>query len=40
MTVKLEVTPQAMAQVRELIRGQKPGTVVRLYLQAGGGGCC
>ena len=38
MTVKLEVTSEAQNQVRELIRAQKPGTAVRVFLQAGGGG--
>ncbi len=36
--VHLDVTQEAKEQVRELIRGQKPGTAVRVYLQAGGGG--
>jgi Fe-S cluster assembly iron-binding protein IscA len=38
MTVKLEVTSEAQNQVRELIRSQKPGTAVRVFLQMGGGG--
>ena len=38
MTVKLEVTSEAQNQVRELIRAQKPGTSVRVFLQMGGGG--
>ena len=37
--IKLEVTKEAQDQVRELIRSQKPGTAVRVYLQASGGGC-
>ena len=39
--VQLDVTEEAKEQVRELIKGQKPGTAVRVYLQAGGsgGGC-
>jgi len=39
--VQLSVTEEAKEQVRELIKGQKPGTAVRVYLQAsgGGGGC-
>jgi Fe-S cluster assembly iron-binding protein IscA len=38
MNVKLEVTKEAQDQVRELIRAQKPGTAVRVFLQMGGGG--
>ncbi len=38
--IKLEVTKEAQDQVRELIKGQKPGTAVRVYLQSGGGGGC
>jgi Fe-S cluster assembly iron-binding protein IscA len=39
--VKLEVTKEAQDQVRDLIKAQKPGTAVRVYLQsAGGGGGC
>ncbi|HZY92071.1 MAG TPA: iron-sulfur cluster assembly accessory protein [Thermoplasmata archaeon] len=44
MTVKVEVTKAAQDQVRQLIQGQKPGTAVRVFVQAGGGGggggCC
>lgn len=40
MTVKIEVTNEAQTQVRELIKAQKPGTAVRVFLQAGGGGGC
>lgn len=40
MTVQIEVTKEAQSQVRELIKGQKPGIAVRVYLQAGGGGGC
>jgi len=36
--LKLEVSKEAQDQVRELIKGQKPGTAVRVYLQSGGGG--
>ena len=36
--VQLDVTDEAKDQVRELIKGQKPGTAVRVYLQSGGGG--
>ena len=41
MTVKLEVTKEAQDQVRSLMQGQKPGTAVRIFVQAGGsgGGC-
>jgi Fe-S cluster assembly iron-binding protein IscA len=38
--IKLEVTKEAQDQVRDLIKSQKPGTAVRVYLQAGGGGGC
>jgi len=38
--VQLEVTHEAKEQVRELIKGQKPGTAVRVYLQSGSGGGC
>ncbi len=39
--IKLEVTKEAQDQVRDLIKSQKPGTAVRVYLQeGGGGGCC
>ena len=40
MSVEIEVTKEAQSQVRELIKGQKPGTAVRVFLQAGGGGGC
>jgi Fe-S cluster assembly iron-binding protein IscA len=40
MTVKLEVTKEAITQVRQLLQAQKPGTAVRVYLQPGGGGGC
>ncbi len=36
--IQVNVTREAQDQVRELIKGQKPGTAVRVYLQAGGGG--
>ncbi|MGI0053661.1 MAG: HesB/IscA family protein [Thermoplasmata archaeon] len=41
MTIKIEVTKEAQLQVQQLIKAQKPGTGVRVYLQsgAGGGGC-
>jgi Fe-S cluster assembly iron-binding protein IscA len=38
--IKLEVTKEAQDQVRDLIKGQKAGTAVRVYLQSGGGGGC
>jgi len=38
MSIKLEVTQEAQTQVRELIKSQKPGTAVRVFLQVGGGG--
>jgi Fe-S cluster assembly iron-binding protein IscA len=38
--LQLDVTQEAKEQVRELIKGQKPGTAVRVYLQSGGGGGC
>jgi Fe-S cluster assembly iron-binding protein IscA len=39
--IKVEVTKEAQDQVRDLIKTQKPGTAVRVYLQSsgGGGGC-
>ncbi len=39
-TIKLEVTPEAQDQVRGLIKSQKPGTAVRVFLQSGSGGGC
>ena len=36
--VKLTVTKEAQDQVRDLIKSQKAGTAVRVYLQTGGGG--
>ncbi len=36
--IHVEVTKEAQDQVRELIKSQKPGTAVRVYLQSGGGG--
>jgi len=38
--IKLEVTKEAQDQVRDLIKSQKPGTAVRVYVQSGGGGGC
>ncbi len=40
MTMNIEVSNEARDQVRHLIQGQKPGTAVRVFLQAGGGGGC
>jgi Fe-S cluster assembly iron-binding protein IscA len=40
MSLNIEVTTQAKDQVRELIRSQKPGTAVRVFVQSGGGGGC
>lgn len=44
MSVELEVTKAAQDQVRRLMAGQKAGTGVRVFVQAGGGGggggCC
>ncbi len=37
--IKLEVTKAAQDQVSTLIRSQKAGTAVRVFLQSGGGGC-
>jgi iron-sulfur cluster assembly accessory protein len=39
MNVKVELSTEALSQVRELIQQQAPGTAVRLFVQAGGGGC-
>jgi Fe-S cluster assembly iron-binding protein IscA len=38
MSVKVEVTKEAQSQVETLIKSQKPGTAVRVYLASGGGG--
>jgi iron-sulfur cluster assembly accessory protein len=38
--ITLNVTKEAQDQVRDLIKSQKPGTVVRVYVQSGGGGGC
>ena len=38
MSVSLEVTREAQDQVRTLIKGQKPGTSIRIFVQSGGGG--
>jgi Fe-S cluster assembly iron-binding protein IscA len=40
LALQLEVTKEAQDQVRDLIKAQKPGTAVRVFLQAGGGGGC
>ena len=39
MSVKVELSAEAITQVRELIQRQAPGTAVRLFVQSGGGGC-
>jgi iron-sulfur cluster assembly accessory protein len=39
MSVKVEVTPEALSEVRELIQQQAAGTAIRLFVQSGGGGC-
>jgi Fe-S cluster assembly iron-binding protein IscA len=38
--IKLEVTQEAKDQVRDLIKNQKVGTAVRVFVQSGGGGGC
>jgi iron-sulfur cluster assembly accessory protein len=40
MSVNIEVTKEAVSQVQTLIKAQKPGTAVRVFVQAGGGGGC
>jgi Fe-S cluster assembly iron-binding protein IscA len=40
MTLNIDVTNEAKSKVQELIRAQKPGTAVRVFVQAGGGGGC
>ena len=40
MTLHVEVRPNAVAQVQQLLSGQKSELAVRLYAQPGGGGCC
>lgn len=40
MSVKIEVTKEAVSQVQTLIKAQKPGTAVRVFVQEGGGGGC
>ena len=39
MSLRVDVTKEARAQVRELIQSQTPGTGVRVYLEESGGGC-
>ena len=38
----LEVSPHAVEQIKGLLKGQKPGMAVRVFVQmgGGGGGCC
>jgi Fe-S cluster assembly iron-binding protein IscA len=38
--IKLSVTKEAQDQVRDLMKSQKVGTAVRVYVQSGGGGGC
>jgi Fe-S cluster assembly iron-binding protein IscA len=38
--INLEVSKEAQDQVRDLIKSQKPGMAVRVYLQSSGGGGC
>ncbi|MCI4330869.1 MAG: hypothetical protein L3K19_03350 [Thermoplasmata archaeon] len=38
MSVNIEVSKEAVSQVQTLIKAQKPGTAVRVFVQAGGGG--
>ncbi len=37
-SIEVNVTKEAQDQVRDLMKGQKAGTAVRVYLQSGGGG--
>jgi Fe-S cluster assembly iron-binding protein IscA len=39
-SIKLEVSEEARDQVRGLIKSQKAGTAVRVFVQSGGGGGC
>jgi len=39
-SIKLEVSKEAQDQVRGLMKSQKSGTAVRVFLQSGGGGGC
>lgn len=38
--IQVEVSKEAQDQVRDLMKSQKPGMAVRVYLQSGGGGGC
>ncbi len=38
--IEVNVTKEAQDQVRDLMKSQKAGTAVRVYLQSGGGGGC
>jgi Fe-S cluster assembly iron-binding protein IscA len=40
MSIKVDVTKEAQSQVHALIKTQKPGMAVRVYLQPSGGGGC
>ncbi|MCI4372261.1 MAG: hypothetical protein L3K02_01240 [Thermoplasmata archaeon] len=37
-SIKLEVSKEAQDQVRDLMKAQKAGTAVRVFVQSGGGG--
>ena len=38
---QMQISPQALEQVRSLVKAQKPGMAVRVFVQlGGGGGCC
>jgi Fe-S cluster assembly iron-binding protein IscA len=39
-SIKLEVSKEAQDQVRGLMKSQKAGTAVRVFVQSGGGGGC
>ncbi len=39
-SIKLEVSKEAQDQVRDLMKSQKAGTAVRVFVQSGGGGGC
>ena len=39
-SIKLEVSKEAQDQVKGLIKSQKAGTAVRVFVQSGGGGGC
>ncbi len=38
---KIEVSTEAQGQLKEILKGQRPGLSVRVFVQlGGGGGCC